>query len=157
MTQVNPLPFATVDLFGLLGINPHKLRGLSNKRVLKELRQGYYRAMLTVHPDKDRSGSVEAAQQLNALKDTLRGFDAAQVHPDMVTGLVEKGCQECALRRDRQSTRDNRILRQAASQPGSSPSNPIVLDPGLIGVSPLRKAPRKSRKMTRSKRRRTRR
>ncbi|KAF2182661.1 hypothetical protein K469DRAFT_690764 [Zopfia rhizophila CBS 207.26] len=158
-----------VDIFDLLGLDPSKLRHSSIERTLKEVRNAYLRVMLIAHPDKAGAKGHEVAQRLNALKEFLCGFDKCRVNPDRVIELVEKGCQGWVPRWNRRFALNNSDIRIASferhttkmpqrttSIPGSSRSNPIVLDAsGISAVSPEQK-PQESRTIRPCGRRRTR-
>ncbi|KAH8726689.1 hypothetical protein GQ44DRAFT_152292 [Phaeosphaeriaceae sp. PMI808] len=124
--------FEDVDIFSLLALDPHHLRHHSIETILKEIRKAYLKTMLIVHTDRTRTTNPKPAQRLNALKDFLGNFNNRGVVPERATELVERGCQNQSSTPDPRLNRKTPVPRRTASQPGSSPSNPIILDaPGI--------------------------
>ncbi|PVH91710.1 hypothetical protein DM02DRAFT_703151 [Periconia macrospinosa] len=117
-----------VNIFGLLDLDPRKLRNHSVAYIVKELRTAYRKAALIAHPDKDPTKGLETIQYLNRLKDFLSNFDEHQVNPTRVTRLVERGCKGRASRRKSQRAWKSLRPQANALRAGSSPSNPIFLD-----------------------------
>jgi hypothetical protein len=117
-----------VNIFGLLHLDPRKLRNHSIGHIVKELRTAYRKAALIAHPDKDPTKGHETIQYLNGLKDFLSDFDEHQVDPHRVIGLVERGCKGRASKWNSQRAWKRLRPQANALRAGSSPSNPIVLD-----------------------------
>ncbi|KAH7111050.1 hypothetical protein B0J11DRAFT_585924 [Dendryphion nanum] len=127
--------FTSVNIFCLLALNPHQLLDCSTETALAKFRIAYRKAMLRLHTDKTRNKNPEPAQQLNSFKDFLDNFSLENGFvPDRIADLVWRGCQDQHLMSCRLETP---VVRQKPSQPGSSPSNPIILDaPELKTSSP---------------------
>ncbi|KAI9768252.1 MAG: hypothetical protein M1840_005082 [Geoglossum simile] len=123
-----------IDIFGLLGLNPN---GYPDVRQLKN---AYKRAMLVSHPDKiatnpNRTGDNTKAVQLNELKEFLCDFD-----PD--SPYIWRRISELFRRGKDGRTSSSRgrgyvprpTSASTLAKPGSSPSNPIVIDAPEIGA-----------------------
>ncbi|KAI9855638.1 MAG: hypothetical protein M1813_009684 [Trichoglossum hirsutum] len=112
-----------VDIFNLLGLDPSDRDGNP-----KRLQKAYKRAMIAVHPDK--TGQNVKATHLNQLKEYLYDFDARDCR---IGPRIEELFRRGRHSRGRGCVSRSMLARRLA-KPGSSLSNPIVIDAPEIGA-----------------------
>ncbi|KAI9767648.1 MAG: hypothetical protein M1840_005519 [Geoglossum simile] len=139
-----------VDIFDLLGLDPFDFSnfkpfdfpepGLSRVQEVQRLKKGYKRLSLITHPD--RKGDIAKFKQLSQLNEYLLRFNTS-------CPLIWRRIAEL-FRRGKDGWRGRgrgHVPRptpaSAFAKPGSSPSNPIVIDaleigaPASLAVDPL--------------------
>ncbi|KAI9772438.1 MAG: hypothetical protein M1840_000641 [Geoglossum simile] len=143
MVGVNFRHLGQVDIFDLLGLNP-----FDSHLGSEQLRKAYRRVMLVAHPDK--TGQTVKATQLNRLRDFLLNFDphCGQIRP-RIAELFRRGRDGWVSTWNpwlnpndpgfwqpitAYSSRGHIPRPAVASKPGSSASNPIVIDGPEVGA-----------------------
>ncbi|KAI9770365.1 MAG: hypothetical protein M1839_003207 [Geoglossum umbratile] len=123
-----------VDIFDLLGLDPN------GDQDVRQLKKAYRRAMLVTHPDKtainpNRTGDNAKVVQLNEVKEFLCDFDPDSPHIwRRVAELFRRGKYGRASSSRGRGHVPRPTPASALAKPGSSPSNPIVIDALEIGA-----------------------
>ncbi|KAI9782266.1 MAG: hypothetical protein M1839_005380 [Geoglossum umbratile] len=160
MVGVSYRSLEQIDIFGLLGLDPNR-----DYDVI-QLKNAYRRAMLVNHPDKaaanpNRAGDNAKVIQLNDLKEFLCNFDPDSPHIwRRVAELFRRGKDGRASSSRGRGHVPRPTSASTLAKPGSSPSNPIVIDaPGIGAPASLPVGPpnRKGKTRARTKLRRQRR
>ncbi|KAI9766167.1 MAG: hypothetical protein M1840_006734 [Geoglossum simile] len=119
------------DIFDLLGLDPNR------DQDVEQLKKAYRRAMLVTHPDKTannpkKTGDNAKAVQLNELKEFLCDFDPGSPRIwRRVAELFRRGKDGRASSSRGHGHVPRPTPAGTLAKPGSSPSNPIVIAPGI--------------------------